>query len=103
VKLMPIEEGCLAVIIKSGKDPRNIHIGGSVVRVGVCVGDAPKSANGDYFFANGVPMWEIDMPVFFDYGEQPDHLMGEPCLMRIDGLKEDQSLEQGVEYETQDS
>jgi len=66
----PIEEGCLALIIKS-------KAGNSgEVRVGKYIGVVPEFFGGDY--------WEVDRPVRTLHGNI-DYCYREAWLMRIDG------------------
>lgn len=75
--MKPIEEGCLAMIIRSvaGND-------GKIVRVGKFVGEAPLSA-----WLRGNDNWEVDPPITASHGFVVSYVR-ECQLMRIDSDEE---------------
>jgi len=81
---MNIEEGCLAIIIRS-----NAGNEGKVVTVGKFLGRVKDLRNDCYYRGNDYR--EVDIELNSTYGGKVNYTR-ESWLLRIDGLKEDESV-----------
>lgn len=91
--MKPIEEGCLAVIVRSSV-PENI---GKSVRVGKFVGTPPVEESENVVWDGEGLWWEIDRSIISNYGDHV-YYAREDYLIRIDGLDEtiDEQMEETV-------